>query len=52
MSKGGVDKRRILSFKKQPEMYVTQLTVFFSLLNIVGINIQIIYKSNLHIVIP
>ncbi|KAL4143281.1 hypothetical protein QTP88_005632 [Uroleucon formosanum] len=54
MSKGGVDVVDELKgeYSVSRNSHRWPLTVFFSLLNIAGINSQIIYKSNTDIVIP
>lgn len=54
MSKGGVDVVDELKgeYSVSRNSHRWPLTVFFSLLNIAGINGQIIYKSNTDIVIP
>lgn len=54
MSKGGVDVVDELKgeYSVSRNSHRSSLTVFFSLLNIAGINSQIIYKSNTDIVIP
>lgn len=54
MSKGGVDVVDELKgeYSVSKNSHRWPLTVFFSLLNIAGINSQIIYKSNTNIIIP
>jgi len=54
MSKRGVDVVDELKgeYSVSRNRHRWPLTVFFSLLNIAGINSQIIYKSNTDIVIP